>query len=115
MGRVTATIDDDILENVDDHAEENHDGNRSAALQALVEKGLSHDDVVDDLEADLEHERARADDLRRQLQEVQSREEDVDELANYVRRERELEEQYRRASLVKRAKWWVTGMDSEDD
>lgn len=111
MGRVTATIDDDVLEDVDERAEQEHGGNRSAALQELVERGLEYDDLQDDLD----HERARLEDLRRQLQEVRSREDDVDELVRYVETERSLQERRARAGLVTRAKWFLTGMEDDVD
>ena len=59
---------------------------------------------------------ARADDLRRQLRETNSRADDVDDLAEYVREERSLRQQEaererrrREASILRRAKWWITG------
>lgn len=115
MPKISFSLDTDLLVDVEEYAEENHDDVRSEAIRCLLEKGLEYDDVVDDLEGELEHERARADDLRRQLQAVQERQENVDELAEYVEEERSLERRRREAGLVTRAKWWLTGMDVDDD
>ena len=96
-------------------AEEEHDGVRSRAVEDLLEKGLRFDDVVEKLERNLEHERARADDLQRQMKELQQREEDVGEIVEYVQEERSAEQRWRQAGLVTRAKWTVFGMDVDDD
>lgn len=58
---------------------------------------------------DLEHAEARRDELRRQLSAVNSRQEDVGELVEYVEEERS----YREAGLATRAKWWLFGKRSE--
>lgn len=110
MGRFSASVDDDLLERLDDYAEEHHDGVRSHAVEELLERGLEYEDVVDERD-DLE---ARLEDLRRQLAEVRSHEDDVEEIVEYVETERAIEERYRRAGLVTRAKWWITGMDVDE-
>jgi len=70
---------------------------------------------VDELEADLEDEKNRADDLRRQLREANRQDENVGELVKYVENKRTLEQRRREASLSKRMKWWVFGMDTEKE
>ncbi|MBV0903927.1 hypothetical protein [Haloarcula salina] len=115
MGRFSVSIDDGLQEELEEHAEEHHDGVRSRAVEELLERGLEHDDVVEDLQDELEHERARADDLRRQLQAMSERQEDVGELVRYVEDERTAEQRRREASAVTRAKWWLFGMDDGED
>lgn len=90
-------------------------GNRSELMRELIDDYRELRDRVDDLEADVEHAEARADDLRRQLQAMRERQDDVDELATYVQEERAVERRRRSASLRKRAKWWLFGMDLEDE
>ncbi|RJS96557.1 hypothetical protein D3261_19050 [Halococcus sp. IIIV-5B] len=68
---------------------------------------LNRYEKVDKLEAE-------RDDLRRQLAEANSRNDDVDELAEYVEGERELqreERERRRAPLATRLKWLIWGYD----
>jgi predicted transcriptional regulator len=111
MGRFSVSINDEVQERVEEVAEEDHDGNRSAAVETLLRRGLEFEDVVnerDDLEARLE-------DLRRQLATVRSREGDVDELVEYVETERSLQERRARAGLMTRLRWFVSGMDDLDD
>ena len=68
------------------------------------------------LEAELESERARAEDLRRQLAAQNSRSGDVEEVVEYVASEKELrseqaarEQRRREAPLWRRAKWRLVG------
>jgi len=108
---MSVTVDDDLLDELDERAEEEHDGNRSAAVETLLRRGLEFEDVVnerDDLEARLE-------DLRRQLATVRSREDDVDELVEYVEHEKTVQERRARAGLMTRLRWFVSGMDDVDD
>jgi len=114
MGRFSVSIDDDLQDDLEDYAEEHHDDVRSRAVEELLRKGLEYDDVVEDLEADVEHAEARADDLRRQLQAVQERQDDVDELVEYVETEMTVQERKAQAGIVTRAKWAVFGMDVDE-
>ena len=89
--------------------------NRSELMRELIDDYRDLRDRVDDLEAEVEHERARADDLRRQLQAMSQRQDDVDELARYVEEERTVERRRREAGLGKRAKWWLFGMPDDEE
>jgi hypothetical protein len=110
-------VDDDDLPNgtatvleLEEYAEEHHNGVRSNAVEELIRRGFDYEDLEDERD-DLD---ARLEDLRRQLAEVRSHEDDVEEIVEYVETERAIEERYRRAGLVTRAKWWLTGMDVDD-
>ncbi|WP_336359062.1 hypothetical protein [Haloarcula sp. CGMCC 1.6347] len=89
--------------------------NRSELMRELIDDYRELRDRVDDLEADVEHAEARADNLRRQLQAMSERQDDVDELATYVQEERAVEQRRREAGLGKRAKWWLFGMPVDDE
>jgi Arc/MetJ-type ribon-helix-helix transcriptional regulator len=64
-----------------------------------------------------EHSRqleARVDDLQRQLREANRQNEDVEELANYIEREKQLqidEREKRNAPLLKRIEWLLFGFN----
>lgn len=98
MQAITIKLPDDTIESLDDRAQEEYDGNRSEAVRELLDKGLRYDD--------LETERGR---LQRQLAAVNSREEDVTELVEYV----EDELSYREAGLGTRMKWWLFGKEND--
>jgi len=110
MQKISVTVTQEHIELLEDV-----DENRSEAVRTVFDEYQELRERVDDLEDELKHQEARAEDLRRQLQEVTGRDEDVQELARYVEEEREVERRYREASVVTRARWWLTGMDIEDD
>lgn len=110
MEQITVKVPDDTNESLEEIAAEEYDGNRSDAIRALLEKGMEYDD--------LETERDR---LQRQLAAVNSRQEDVAELVEFVEERRELtryqerrQRQVDEANVLQRAKWWFTGVPVED-
>lgn len=113
-GKISVSLGSELVGKVEELVGEKYD-NRSEAVRDLVEKGLDYDDVVDELEDEIEHLEAKRDDLQRQLREVRSREDNVDEIVEYVDEQRSLEHRRASAGLATRAKWWVFGMDVQDD
>jgi len=98
--RVSGAVDDGIEAYSDEH-----DVSRSDAIRELLQRGVEYDRVQN------ENER-----LRRQLQAVNARQEDVGELVEYVERERSIQDQERErrnAPAWRRARWWLFGR-SED-
>jgi DNA repair exonuclease SbcCD ATPase subunit len=130
MPRFTISVDDDLNEFVEDLAAEDgpYSSKSKAAAALLAEARELHEseyddleelfakaDRVDELEADLEHTEARMEDLRRQLQAANVKDERVQELANYVEDERRVEQQWREAGLLTKTKWKVFGMPNDED
>jgi DNA repair exonuclease SbcCD ATPase subunit len=130
MPRFTISVDDDLNEFVEDLAAEDgpYSSKSKAAAALLAEARELHEseyddleelfakaDRVDELEADLEHTEARMEDLRRQLQAANAKDERVQELANYVEDERRVEQQWREAGLLTKTKWKVFGMPGDED
>jgi DNA repair exonuclease SbcCD ATPase subunit len=130
MPRFTISVDDDLNEFVEDLAAEDgpYSSKSKAAAALLAEARELHEseyddleelfakaDRVDELEADLEHTEARMEDLRRQLQAANVKDERVQELANYVEDERRVEQQWREAGLLTKTKWKIFGMPGDED
>ena len=130
MPRFTISVDDDLNEFVEDLASEDgpYSSKSKAAATLLAEARELHEseyddleelfakaDRVDELEADLEHTEARVEDLRRQLQAANAKDERGQELANYVEDERRVEQQWREAGLLTKTKWKVFGMPGDED
>ncbi|MFY4815258.1 hypothetical protein ACOJIV_21550 [Haloarcula sp. AONF1] len=130
MPRFTISVDDDLNEFVENLADEDgsYSSKSKAAAALLAEARELHEseyddleelfakaDRVDELEADLEHTEARVEDLRRQLQAANAKDERVQELANYVEDERRVEQQWREAGLLTKTKWKVFGMPGDED
>jgi len=121
MGRITFTADaqhEDIVESV-----QSEDGveSQAEAVRECITRYADLQQRVAALQQDLEDAEARQDDLRRQLQAANSRDEDHQELVAYVederrlqRRREERERMKETAGVLTRAKWWVTGMPDPD-
>jgi DNA repair exonuclease SbcCD ATPase subunit len=130
MPRFTISVDDGLNEFVENLADEDgpHSSKSKAAAALLAEARELHEseyddleelfvkaDRVDELEADLEHTEARVEDLRRQLQAANAKDEQVQELATYIEDERRVEQQWREAGLLTKTKWKVFGMPGDED
>lgn len=120
MTSISLRLDDDLLESLDEEAEEKG-VSRSAYIRATLE-ARHESDVLrkerDELQADYEALEARRDELQRQLAAVNARQEDVTELVEYVEQERTLQQQRedrRNAPVWTRAKWWLFGKSTDGD
>jgi len=70
---------------------------------------------VAELETELQHREARIDELERELAETRSRLEVSNEIVEYVEEEKTAQQRWRQAGLLRKAKWSVFGMASDDD
>lgn len=125
MEQITLRVPENTLESLDDEATE-HDRTRSEHIRQVIESRNEVDKLrteheqevselrqqIDDLENEVEQREARIEDLRRQLQAANAKDERVQELARYVEEERRVEQQWREAGFIKRMKWHIFGMSS---
>lgn len=126
MEAITLRLEADTLESIDEEGSE-HDLSRSEYIRNILRTRHESDQLRDEHEriqaeyerqiSELKHERDR---LERKLTATNSRNDDVDELVEYVEEQRDLERYRERrerkidqAGLVTRAKWFVTGMPTE--
>ena len=98
MDTLSVKVPESLAEAVETYADENHDGNTSAAVRELLRGGLDAEQEIAELERDLEHARARQDELRAMLKAANRRREETQALVEYV------EQQDR--SVVERLKSW---------
>jgi Arc/MetJ-type ribon-helix-helix transcriptional regulator len=117
MSRFTIRLDDDLTETIEDAVERGEFDTKAEAVRHYLRRGLGRDDV----EAELEAVKAERDELRNQLQAVTRQQRDVDDLVEYVEEERQLqrrradrERQKETANVLRRAKWWLTGMPDDE-
>lgn len=106
--QISARVSHDLNERIEAYSDEN-DCSKSDAIRELLEAGLEND------ETKAENQR-----LRNQLASVNRRIDETNELVEYVREERdleqsrhELEQRRAQAGIFTRAKWWLVGMDDE--
>lgn len=111
MKNVTVRLSEEEVETLDAEAND-LEISRAEYIRDLIEKGRESDET----QRELKETQNKVADLRRQLQAVNTRQEDVGELVEYVEQERELEqhrEQRRQAAVWTRAKWWLLGEPGE--
>lgn len=80
MPRLTFSTSDEVHAAIESRVEGGEASSKSEAVHQLVCRGLE----ADDLERELEHAKARVDELRQQLQARGQLETDVQELKTYV-------------------------------
>ena len=100
MQQLTVRVDDETAEAIDERASDS-DVSTSEAVRELLRLGFDHERL-----------QAEVDDLRRQLQAVNRRESEYQELVEYVEQEKSLKERERErrdAPLWRRARWFVFG------
>ena len=84
MDTLSVKVPESLAEAVAEYADENHDGNTSAAVRELLRGGLDADEEIAELERDLDHARARQDELRAMLKAANRRREETQALVEYV-------------------------------
>jgi len=112
MQQLTVRVDDETGEAIDERASDS-DVSTSEAVRELLRLGFDHERL-----------QAEVDDLRRQLQAVNRRESEHQELVEYVQRERALQErreerarrrekrkQRRQAATILQRAWWAIAGD----
>jgi len=112
MKNVTVRLTEEYVETLDEEADDS-DLSRAEYLRELIERGREAEATQQELEAT----QARVEDLRRQLQQANSRERDVDEIVTYVEEERldrQRERERRRAPIWRRWKWYVFGTPKDE-
>jgi Arc/MetJ-type ribon-helix-helix transcriptional regulator len=119
MPRLSITLTDDQNQRVEELVE----SGEYSSKNAVVQDWLADAKRMNQLESELEQTEARVEDLRRQLQQANAGERDVDELVAYVEDEQELRrrreereqrrEERRQANVFRRAWWYLAGAPDE--
>jgi hypothetical protein len=100
MQQLTVRVDDETGEAIAERASDS-DTSQSEAVRELLRLGIDYGRL-----------QAEAEDLRRQLQAVNRRESEHQELVEYVQEEREIQarrEERETAPVWRRARYWVFG------
>ncbi|SIS00752.1 hypothetical protein SAMN05421858_5133 [Haladaptatus litoreus] len=106
MEQITARVETELAEEIERRASE-HDVSKSEATRTLLERGTEY--------AELENENKR---LRNQLQALTARQNEHEELVEYVEREKSLQtrrEERNAAPAWERFRMWLLGYDTSGD
>jgi len=91
------------------------DASKSETLRECVRRARDAEQRVEELEERVAKLEAEKDDLRRQLREVNAREDDVEEIVEYVEKEKSAQQRWREAGIVRKVKWTLTGVPRDED
>jgi hypothetical protein len=108
--RVTTTIRGERLEFFRELRETTDAGSDAAVMREIVDRAMMCDEARERADA-LED---RVADLQRQLAAANQRIDASNELVRQVDERRSLERRRREAGILRRARWWVFGMDKDD-
>jgi len=137
MKRITVSLKESHIETLDDIEESEDVNNRSEALRWLFaeydrlqteydqreneyEDELQslkddHQDEISELQSEIDELENKLELERQKTKQVLDQRDEKKELVKYVQQERTVEQRYREASITKRLKWKVFGMDSDDE
>lgn len=123
MTSISLRLNDEILESIDEEAKEKR-VSRSEYIRDTLEARHESDVLradLDELQTEYETLKTKYDELQRQLAAVNSRQDDVTELVEFVEEQRDLtryqerrQRQLDKANILTRWKWKVTGVPVED-
>ncbi len=118
MKRITASVEDEHLDII---AEEKESADDDVSDAEAIRRLITRASEVKNLEAQAQQLRderdeaeQRCDELRNRLAAANQRIDASNELVEYVREEQSLEKRKATAGVFTRAKWWLTGMPTED-
>lgn len=101
MESVSTRLDDETVSDIRETAEE-RDVSMAEVIRGLIEQGQ-----------DYERLKAETERLRREKRLILEEREEKQELVKYAESERQLKKKKDHANLLKRAKWWFTGVPDE--
>lgn len=103
MERLTIRVPEDLLTEIEDLAEAEEISHSEAARQ-LLRQGVEADALKQEAER-----------LRREKRLILEQREEHTELVRAVSREQTREDRRAQAGVLTRAKWWLTGMPTDDE
>jgi len=108
--RATVRLNESLSSHVESHRADAETSD-AEAVRACIRQSQR----VAELETELQHKEARVDELETELAETRSRLEVNSEIVEYVEEEKTAQQRWRQAGLLRKAKWSVFGMDSDDN
>lgn len=110
--RTTVSLPDELAAHVD-AVRPSDDASDAEAVRECIRRSQR----LNDVQADLRDAEARITELQNQLQAVNQRTEEHQELVRYVEQERELQQRQearQSAPVWRRAKWWIFGTPNSE-
>jgi len=129
MERITPSVRPEHIELIEERQESHEEiETKAGAVRSLLDDAARVDQIEaeknriesemeqlrTDFESELEQKDARINELTQKLAVAHENVETTNELVRVVEDEQSIRRQKAHASLVERAKWWVTGMPDEE-
>lgn len=108
MKRVTVSLEPEHIEAIDSVQEEGKAESKSEAVRHIINRYEEQQQEYEQLHTDYER-------VKNEKQTIIEQREENTELVEYVEREKDMQERYREAGIMTKAKWAIFGMDSSDD
>jgi Arc/MetJ-type ribon-helix-helix transcriptional regulator len=108
MQRVTVTLEPEQLETISDVQEEGKAESKSEAVRHIIQRYEEQQQEYEELHTEYER-------VKNEKKTIIEQREENTELVEYVEREKDMQERYREAGIMTKAKWAIFGMDSSDD
>jgi metal-responsive CopG/Arc/MetJ family transcriptional regulator len=88
---------------------------RSAAIRDIIDEYDNLRNEYDQLHTEYEEIERELESVKNEKRTLIEQREENTELVEYVEREKDMQERYREAGIVTKAKWAIFGMDSNDE
>lgn len=116
MKRITPQIREEHVEYINEiQSNANGDISDAEAIRRIFDQAMQYESQVEQLESELNHAEARIEELRSKLIATTEKVDASNELVQVVEEEQSLQKQRAQAGMLTRAKWWLTGMPSEEE
>jgi septal ring factor EnvC (AmiA/AmiB activator) len=115
MKRITPQVKEEHIEYIQKvRSNADSDISDAEAIRRIFDQAIQCESQVEHLESELNQAEARIEELRSKLVATTEKVDASNELVRIVEEEQSLQKQRAQAGVLTRAKWWVTGMPSED-
>jgi metal-responsive CopG/Arc/MetJ family transcriptional regulator len=115
MKRLTVSLEQEHIDQLDAIQNEHDVDSRSAALRRLFQMYERKQAECEEMNTTCEELQTEVERARRERRQLLEQREEHQELAKYVEDERTAEQRWRQASLATRIRWRLTGMPSDDE
>lgn len=113
MQQITLRLPEDVLEDVEAEAEE-AGRTRSEYLREVIRTRNEHTEEAEQLREQVDELQTEVERLQNEKRTILEQREEKQELAQYVERERTINEQWRQAGIITRTKWKLLGMPESE-
>lgn len=116
MKRITPQVREEHIEYIEEiQSKADGDISDAEAIRRIFDQAIQCESQVEQLESELDHAEAQIEELRSKLVATTERVEASNELVKVVEEEQSLQKQRAQAGILTRARWWLTGMPTENN